>query len=155
MIIYPLLGGLSWILQSFVDKEVLKSVSIESFILLKFICIGTLVSIIFLLTKIINPSFANKIIQQISKVRKSEKILKKLFVVSVIGMASMYFHFLGYTKFKISNFVALETIFSIIISIGIGYYFFNEKLEKNEILGIIVAIISIMIFYYKDLKKLL
>ena len=149
---YAFFSGLCWILQAFFDKEMLKSISAYGLVLYKSIAFSILITLSFIILKIINPGFITKITKEIRKVKHNKTILKKIIFTSLIGLCSMYVHYLGYTKFKISKFVTLETIFSIIISIFIGYYFFNEKLKTNEVLGIITAVASIIIFYYEDLQ---
>ena len=151
MIIYPLLSGTSWVLQSFFDKELLKFINLYSYLLIKSF-IGFLILILLLyLFKLHNLS---SFYQDIQKIKKNQEVFKKLVFVSLVGLGSAYFHYVGYTKFKITNFVSLETLFSIIISALLGYFFFNEKLKKNEIIGIFLSILSISVFYIDDLNKL-
>ena len=66
----------------------------------------------------------------------------------------MFVHYKGYTLTKISRFVTLETIFSIMLSIFIGYYFYNENLNKNEFIGIGFSVLSIMSFYYQEIQEI-
>ena len=151
MILYPFLASLAWILQTFPDKELLNIISIPSLMLLKILIPLVIFSLI---TLLFNQKLFSQFIQDIQKIKKTKSFNKLLFV-SIILVCSMYIHYLGYTKFKISKFISLETLFSILLSLFIGYWFFNEKLEMNEYIGILFTIISIIAFYYKELKLLI
>ena len=151
MIIIPILAGIFWIVQAFIDKELMKDISIETLIFIK---VGFVLIILAILSYIFNPQVFSIISQDFQKIINKNELIKYLIFAALASTASLYIHSLGYKKFKISKFVSVETIFSIIISVLVGYFFFQEKLDKYECFGVFMGIISIMIFYYKDLLRI-
>ena len=152
MIIVPILAAITWIIQAFFDKELLKHVSIET---LMFIKLGLVFLFVFIVSNLYNSQTLSNVFQELKKITKRKDLIRNVIIVCFMSSASIYVHYLGYKNFKISKFVSLETIFSIVLSVFVGYMFFQERLDKYECLGVLVGVIAIMIFYYKDLKRIL
>jgi len=68
-------------------------------------------------------------------------------IASVFFVISVYFMLIGLNKYPISKFTPIFLISYLCINIIAGYLLFNEIITIYKILGLILAIISIILFY--------
>lgn len=65
---------------------------------------------------------------------------------SVFGIISIYFMYLGLSKFDVSTFSPIYLISFLSLNIIMGILLFKEPLTLNKIIGLAFAIVSIILF---------
>ncbi|MEI6124272.1 MAG: DMT family transporter [Bacteroidota bacterium] len=81
-------------------------------------------------------------------VKKQSLLLRNLIAGTILGVLnwySTYFFLIGLNRFDVSVFVPVFNVSIVTIGALVGYLFYKEKLSKVNIIGIAIAMISIVL----------
>jgi len=72
-----------------------------------------------------------------------------LILTTIAGLSGAYLNFYLIKHFPISKITPILNPLIIIFSVLLGFFLFNEKITKQEILGIIIIVVGIILSTYK------
>ena len=130
-------------LSTFIKKDILKVCSFKEFIYLEYIL---LLLPIFLYIMFINVY--NKPSHLIKKL--SVKLWMYLLLATFLTIISPFIYYYLISNYSINKISPIINPLIIIFTILLGFFIFNETITKQEIIGIIIIIVGIIISLYKN-----
>lgn len=71
-------------------------------------------------------------------------------LASIFVIVSVYLSYLGIKFNPLSQYVPIQTLVYLLLTVGIGFLLLNEKLNRYQIIGILLGAVSIYLLQYKN-----
>tara|TARA_B100001093_G_scaffold488105_1_gene525007 strand:- start:814 stop:1272 length:459 start_codon:yes stop_codon:yes gene_type:complete len=91
----------------------------------------------------------NQIIQSYKDLLNKRRVSTILIILSIIVSYRFYLFYKGFINFNVNIYLPIISLSSIILSFLIGVFYFKEEINKYNVLGILLSILSIYCISYK------
>ena len=145
MYFYLILLALVWSLSPFIQKNLLRNLANDEYIILYHIMIIGLIILYLIYKYCIKKTKIN--MNNLNNLSKTNYLY--LFIIAISSIIGFYLYLSLIKDKEVSSVLAQTRCLCIAVSVILGYFIFNEKLDFNKVLGIILIIFGIFIINMK------